>query len=61
MNAVLEFVGEVDFRDRGVDRDLKLRLIDLLQRRFDNPVVALIGVDQKRIVDDVGGDPDILQ
>src|SRR4029077_1276331 len=28
---------------------------------FNNPVVALIGVDQERVVDDVRSDPDVLQ
>ena len=57
----LEFVGKIDFSDRCVDRDLQLGLIHLSQRRFNDLVVALIGVDQKRIVDGVGGDPDVLQ
>ena len=61
LNAELKLVGEVDFGDRGVDRDLQLRLIHLLQRRFDDLVVALVGVNQQRVVDDVRRDPDVLQ
>src|SRR3984957_14115829 len=61
LNAELKLVGEVDFGDRGIDRDLQLWLVHLAQCRCNNPVVALIGVDQERVVDEVRSDPDVLQ
>ena len=36
--------------------DLQLRPVELAQRLLDEPVVFLVGVDQQRVVDRVGGD-----
>ena len=61
LNAIAQFVGEGDLRDRGIDRDLQLRLIELAERRFDDPVIFLIRIDEHFIVDGIRRDPHALQ
>lgn len=61
LDAIAQIVGERHLGNRRVDRDLKLRLIDLQQGGFDRPIVRLIRVDQQGVVDGIGRDPHVLQ
>src|SRR5262249_41820939 len=54
LDAVAQRIIEGDLGNRGIDGDLELRSIELLQRSFDDPVAFLVGVDQQCIVDDIG-------
>lgn len=61
LHPVLQIVGERDLGDRGVDGDLQLRPINGSKRALESPVILLIGIDNNRIIGDVGGDADILK
>ena len=61
LHAVVELVVQRHLGDGDVDRDLHSRPVELDERPFDELVFVGPGVDQDRIVDDVGGDPDIGQ
>src|SRR5436309_527326 len=56
LHAIVQVFIERDLRDGRVDRNLQLRPVELFQRLLDDPIAFLIGVDQQRVVDRVGGD-----
>ncbi len=60
LHAIGQGVVQRDLGDRRVDGDLELRLVDLEQRRFDNAVVGLVGIDQEIVVHGIGRDPHVL-
>ena len=53
MSVISAMVASID--------DLQLRPVELAQRLLDEPVVFLVGVDQQRVVDRIGGDAHALQ
>ena len=61
LHAVAQTVVERDLGDGRIDRDLQLRPVELAQRLLDEAVVLLVGVDQQRVVDGVGGDAHVGQ
>src|SRR5260370_26318466 len=55
LHPILQIIRERHLGDRGVDRDLQPRPIEVAQGAFDAPEVLLIGKDDDRIVDCIGG------
>src|SRR3984893_15207916 len=59
--TIAQLVIECDLCDGRIDCNLQLRLIYLLQCRFDEPVIFLVRIDQQGVVDGIGRDLLALQ
>ena len=55
LHAVIQGVVERDLGNRDVDRDLQFWSVEFVQRALDRSVIFVVGVNQNRIVDGVGG------
>jgi hypothetical protein len=47
LHAVFERIVERDLGDGGIDRNLQLRTVELVQRLLDDSVIFLVGIDQQ--------------
>ena len=61
LHAIIQRVVQRDLGNCRLDCYLALWSVDLADSLLDDALRFLIGIDQHSVVDDIGGDPDILK